>query len=584
MFNAIKPTTIVLVFSFTAMLLASDAASQEKNLTPSDIPTIEDAGNHEIQRPELRAVPLLLEGVPNFFRVNDGIYRSAQPTAEGMENLEKYGFKTIVSLRTLHSDRHLLGNLKLDYQRIAMQAWNPETEEFAEVLDILLDKERHPVLIHCQHGADRTGAACAIYRMVTQDWTKENAIREMKEGGFGYHEIWDFAVDRFFEKLNVEKLKKQFAVSTSDEKPPFRCERAEDWNAFFDRTDGWLAGDGIFSLGMEGDSRQGSAADRSKTIFLFSDSFFGCANPDGSFQPGLVMVNHCFAVLEGDKPDPSKMTFLTGIDANRRPTNLFDRHFWLGDGIVIDGSLYTTGTVVDPKTWTMEGPWLIRVPIRDEQPVFSETETQRVGLFHKNGDYEVLFGIGIYDQGDDIYVYGFRDRKGVVFYPRQLVVAKAPRKTFAEISTWRFWTGDRWSEDVAECNRDGAALAEGMSNELSVTKMIGGRYDGKFVLVYTEGCISPNLNFAVSDAPNAKFSAPTTFYRCPEPKEYEEEVKAAYGPDANLVTYNAKAHPRFSKPGELLVSYNLNIFGLKEGMFFTTKKHAFPRFVRLALP
>jgi hypothetical protein len=231
-----------------------------------------------------------------------------------------------------------------------------------------------------------------------------------------------------------------------------------------------------------------------------------------------------------------------------------------------------------------DGPWLIRVPVRDEQLMFSEFQTERVELFHKDGQFEVLFGIGICDDGDDIYVYGFRDKKGAPLYPRQLVVAKVPRKTFGDVSSWRYWTGEEWSENIADSNHDKAALAQGMSNELSVTKMIGGRYDGKYVLVYTELCITDKLNFAVADSPFGKFSAPTTFYRCPEPKEYEKEVKDAHGPQAFVVTYNAKAHPRLSQPGELLVSYNLNIFGMREGLIFPNKKHGYPRFVLLKLP
>ena len=30
----------------------------------------------------------------------------------------------------------------------------------------------------------------ALYRIALQGWTKEAAIREMTQGGFGYHEIW----------------------------------------------------------------------------------------------------------------------------------------------------------------------------------------------------------------------------------------------------------------------------------------------------------------------------------------------------------------------------------------------------------
>ena len=364
----------------------------------------------------------------------------------------------------------------------------------------------------------------------------------------------------------------------------FVCERAEDWNAFFDREEGWLAGDGIFTFGIDGDSRQGSAGDDSKTVFLFSDSFFGRANPDGSFKPGLVMVNHCVAELTGTQPDQSKMTFFTNTDSRSRPANLFDRKFWLGDGIIIDDMLYTTGFVADPKTLKLaDGPWLISIPVRDGQLVFSEFKTEWVKLFHKDGPYEVMFGIGICDDGDDIYIYGFRDKLDARMFPRQLVVAKVPRQSFGDAATWQFWTGEHWSENIADSNHDQAALAKGMSNELSVTKMIGGQYDGKYVLVYTELCITEKLNFAVADSPFAKFSAPTTFYRCPEPKEYEKVVKDAFGSQAFLITYNAKAHPRLSKPGELLVSYNLNIFGMGDRLF-TDKKHAFPRFVTLRLP
>ena len=113
--------------------------------------------------------------------------------------------------------------------------------------------------------------------------------------------------------------------------------------------------------------------------------------------------------------------------------------------------------------------------------------------------------------------------------------------------------------------------------------MTGGRYDGKYVLVYTELSITDKLNFSVADSPFGKFSAPTTFYRCPEPKEYDKEVKDAFGPQAFLITYNAKAHPRLSSPGELLVSYNLNVFGMGDKLF-TDKKQGFPRFVKLKLP
>lgn len=46
-----------------------------------------------------------------------------------------------------------------------------------------------PIIFHCHHGSDRTGAVCALYRIVFQNVSKEDAIREMIEGEYGFHRI-----------------------------------------------------------------------------------------------------------------------------------------------------------------------------------------------------------------------------------------------------------------------------------------------------------------------------------------------------------------------------------------------------------
>ena len=186
-----------------AILFCSWALPEEKKLTPMDIPTkpVND------DRPENWGVPLELAGVPNFYRVTDGLYRSAQPTKEGMENLKKYGFETVVSLRTFHSDREKIADTGLAYERIYMKAWHFEEEDFTRFLRIVTNLKRQPVLVHCQHGADRTGTAVAVFRIVVEGWQQAEAVREMKDGGYGYHTVWDTSVDSFFKKLDVAKLK-----------------------------------------------------------------------------------------------------------------------------------------------------------------------------------------------------------------------------------------------------------------------------------------------------------------------------------------------------------------------------------------
>lgn len=160
------------------------------------------------ERPEKWAKPIQLEGVPNFHKVSENLYRSAQPTEEGMKNLKKMGIKTIVNLRSFHSDRDEIGETGLQYEHIFMKAWHPERKEIIKFLKIVSNPENTPVLVHCQHGADRTGTMCAVYRMVFENWSKEDALKEMKEGGYNFHSVW-INLEPWIKKLDIEKIKKE---------------------------------------------------------------------------------------------------------------------------------------------------------------------------------------------------------------------------------------------------------------------------------------------------------------------------------------------------------------------------------------
>ena len=157
------------------------------------------------------AQAIVMEGVPNLHRVSETLYRSAQPTAEGMKNLKETGIKTIVSLRSFHSDRDEIGNTGLAYERIDMKTWHPEEEEMIRFLQVVTNRERTPVLVHCQYGADRTGTMCAVFRIAVQGWSKEEALREMTDGGFGFHGIWE-NLTQWIRHLDIDSIKKQAGV------------------------------------------------------------------------------------------------------------------------------------------------------------------------------------------------------------------------------------------------------------------------------------------------------------------------------------------------------------------------------------
>ena len=166
-------------------------------------------------RPETWAQPVELAGVSNLYRVSGELYRGDQPSPQGMQNLLKdLGVKTIINLRSFHSDRDEIGDTGLAYEHIYMKAWHPEEEDAVRFLKIVTDPKRTPVLVHCQHGADRTGTMVAVYRIAVQGWSKAEAIREMTEGGFGFHPTWS-NLPKWVQELNIDLIKSQAGIKSS---------------------------------------------------------------------------------------------------------------------------------------------------------------------------------------------------------------------------------------------------------------------------------------------------------------------------------------------------------------------------------
>jgi protein tyrosine phosphatase (PTP) superfamily phosphohydrolase (DUF442 family) len=163
-------------------------------------------------RPVEWAQPVSLEGVPNLHRVSDTLFRSAQPTAEGMKKLKRMGIKTVVNLRGFHSDEDEIGETGLGYEHIGMHTWHPKKEDAVRFLRVVTDPDRVPVLVHCLHGADRTGAMCALYRIAIQGWSKQAAITEMTDGGFCFHGIWINLPD-WIEDLDIQAIRQEAEIT-----------------------------------------------------------------------------------------------------------------------------------------------------------------------------------------------------------------------------------------------------------------------------------------------------------------------------------------------------------------------------------
>ena len=158
-------------------------------------------------RPAEWAQPVELKGSENFFRVTSDLYRSAQPDEEGMKAYAQFGIRTVINLRARHTDDDEARgtNLVLVYIPSRTRKIN-SGETVIKVLQAIRDAEK-PVLVHCMHGADRTGLIIAMYRIIEQGWAKEAALDELRNGGFGFHSIWAH-IPAYIENLEPEDLER----------------------------------------------------------------------------------------------------------------------------------------------------------------------------------------------------------------------------------------------------------------------------------------------------------------------------------------------------------------------------------------
>lgn len=122
-----------------------------------------------------------------FRKVSPTLYRSSAPSKEDVIWMHKHlGINRIISLDNASGDKIKLICSLLDMEHIEL----PIDFSRKHLMNFLLKIEKlfeskEKTLIHCFHGKDRTGLACAIYRCKTQGWSAEKAIKEADSLDFG---------------------------------------------------------------------------------------------------------------------------------------------------------------------------------------------------------------------------------------------------------------------------------------------------------------------------------------------------------------------------------------------------------------
>ena len=130
---------------------------------------------------EARGLPVK-EGILNFGKVNEKLFRGAQPDAAGVASLNQLGVKMIINLRmpddVWKGEEAEAISHGIVYTNVPMRGMGrPSDDQIATLLG-LIETVPGPVFIHCQHGCDRTGTIIACYRIKHDRWSREKALAE----------------------------------------------------------------------------------------------------------------------------------------------------------------------------------------------------------------------------------------------------------------------------------------------------------------------------------------------------------------------------------------------------------------------
>ena len=134
-------------------------------------------------RPAQWAQPIATQD--NLYQMSPTLYRSALPDIAAQPLLDKLHIATVINFLPDADSSWLntpgVAQVQLPYRTNHVD----DADVLAALRAIQTAQAQGPVLMHCKHGSDRTGLMAAMYRVVVQDWSKEDALKEMTQGGFG---------------------------------------------------------------------------------------------------------------------------------------------------------------------------------------------------------------------------------------------------------------------------------------------------------------------------------------------------------------------------------------------------------------
>lgn len=330
-------------------------------------------------------------------------------------------------------------------------------------------------------------------------------------------------------------------------------------SSLFECTDGWTGADGAYSTPLSS----------SRTLWLYGDTWIGKI-VDGKRVPE-TMVNSTVAIQEGKGKD-ARVRFFIQRSREGKPTALLTPSdgrgwYWLQAGVLEQNHLLLFLAQIektsDPGVFGFRqvGEWLGVVSNPQDEPTSWQITQLKIPWTLLTPQRELSFGTAVMEADGFLYIYGADFIHQEPDRDRYLITARAPIGSVTDFNSWRFYHEGQWITDFTSCSR----LVKGMGSEGSVSFL---PRSGCYVLVYTEGGMSPKILLRTAPTPWGPWSGSMTVYECPD---------VQIGKD--VFCYAAKAHPEISGPDELIITYAANSFDF--GQVINDARLYWPKFVRV---
>jgi protein tyrosine/serine phosphatase len=158
----------------------------------------------------------------NLHQMSPTLYRSALPDQGAVSLLQKLKIATVINFLP-ESDSSWLSTPDIAQVQLPYRTNHVDDADVIKALRTIQAAEaKGPVLMHCKHGSDRTGLMAAMYRVVVQGWSKDDALSEMTQGGFGDSTHFKDGV-RYMMQADVDKLRTALANGDCSTSPFAAC-------------------------------------------------------------------------------------------------------------------------------------------------------------------------------------------------------------------------------------------------------------------------------------------------------------------------------------------------------------------------